>query len=94
MRKESKIILVSGITITFEEGDEVSIVYETNETEGAIVMVDNIKDIPKLVMNKTGDIVINHKLKTGEYMEYYLTREKITWCYYAEILENRNETGK
>lgn len=78
VKRESKIILVSGVAITFKTGDRVFI----NDTE--IV----IKDIPAYVMNETEKIMIRHYISTGEYMEYYLTREKITWAYYSEIPED------
>lgn len=91
MKKEAKIILVSGITISFKEGDKVAIVYNAGNDDYAVVDVENISDIPRLVMNKKGDIVITHGLESGEYMEYYLTREKITWCYYSETKEKEGE---
>lgn len=90
MKKESKIILVSGVAITFKEGDKVCICYNANNDDYAVTEVE-IKDIPRCVMNKTGDIMINHSISTGEYMEYYLTREKITWAYYSEVPEGDEE---
>lgn len=78
MKKEVKIILVSGVAITIKEEDEATI-------NGSIDV--KFKDIPRVVMGTVGDIVICHKISTGEYMEYYLTREKITWCYYSEYEE-------
>lgn len=98
MKREVKIILVSGISITINENDKVNMIYETgvidekdNTEECAIVEIEDIKDIPGMVMFKQGDIILQHKLSTGEYMEYYLTRDKITWCYYSEVEEKENE---
>ena len=84
IKRESKIILVSGVTINFKEEDKVAIVYDAGNDDYAVLEVNDIKDIPSLVMNKKADIIIQHGLPTGEYMEYYLTREKITWSYYSE----------
>lgn len=89
-KKEAKIILVNGITISFKEGDKVVIIYEAGNNNYADVEVESVKDIPRLVMNKKGDIVINHSLESCEYMEYYLTRDKITWAYYSEIPEKKD----
>ena len=86
MKKESKIILVSGVAITFKEEDKVYMMQD----DGSVVEID-IRDIPRYVMEKTGDIIIHHEISTGEYMEYYLTREKITWAYYSEEPEEKQE---
>lgn len=86
MKKEVKIILNSGISITINEKDKVV----TNVAVGdeySCREITDIKDIPAIIMNAKDDIVIHHAISTGEYMEYYLTRDKITWCYYSETKE-------
>ena len=42
-------------------------------------------------MSKEGNIWLKHYISTGEYMEYYLTRDKITWCYYSEVPKTDEE---
>lgn len=91
MEKQVKIILVSGISITINEDDKVCMVYDANNDDYAVVEFEDIKDIPRCVMNKSGDIILNHQISTGEYMEYYLTRDKITWCYYSEVPKKDEE---
>ena len=96
MEKQVKIILVSGISITINEDDKVEMLYEgkindNNTQDYAIVEVEDVKDIPAMVMFKQGDIIIRHHIATGEYMEYYLTRDKITWCYYSEVPKTDEE---
>lgn len=90
-KRQTKIILNSGISIQFNEKDKVCIVYEANNDDFAVVEIEDIKDIPRLVMNKSGEIIINHSIDNGDYMEYYLTRDKITWAYYSEIEEKEGE---
>ena len=85
MNKESKIMLVSGLTITFREEDKICLVKEIEENQFEVIEVSDIKDIVREVMECKKSIVINHQISSGEYMEYYLTREKITWGYYSEI---------
>ena len=93
MIKEVKIILVSGLTISIKEDDELSMLYDTgvvddNNTEELFdVKFEDLKSIAPSIMSKTGNIWLKHKISSGEYMEYYLTREKITWCYYSETKE-------
>ena len=91
MNKEVKIILNSGISITLNEKDEIDLTilsYDmlTNE------QFAHIKEIPRLIidMDKDGLVFIKHKTSTGEYMEYSIPRDKITWCYYSEI-PNKDE---
>ena len=87
MIKQAKIILVSGVTITFKEEDEVAVNYFDMNNE---LHTNNYKDLHSFLelvssVDKYKQLLIKHKLKSGEYMEYYLTREKITWAYYEEI---------
>lgn len=82
MEKEVKIILVSGVAITIKEEDEARI-------NGSLDV--KFRDIPAVIMGTVGNITISHKLSTGEYMEYYLTREKITWCYYSETKKDEEK---
>lgn len=96
MKKEVKIILVSGVAITIKEEDKLIMTYDSGEiednTEELIdVEFEDLKEIAPSIMSKKGDIWLKHYIATGEYMEYYLTREKITWCYYSEY-EERSET--
>lgn len=86
MKKEVKIILNSGISITINEKDKVAINVKNNN-EYSVTEITDIKDIPAIIMNAKDDIIIHHSINTGEYMEYYLTRDKITWCYYSETKE-------
>lgn len=81
MEKQVKIILVSGISITINEDDKVIINGEKIDFE----------NICPYVMNCEKNIVIQHHITTGEYMEYYLTRDKITWCYYSEVPKTDEE---
>lgn len=81
MERQVKIILVSGISITINEDDKVDI----NDFKM------DLTDICKFVMGESKDIVIKHRISTGEYMEYYLTRDKITWCYYSEVPKKDEE---
>lgn len=91
MKKESKIILVSGMAITFKEGDKVSMIYDAEGEDISAEVELEIAEVPRCTMNKSGNIVIKHHINTGEYMEYYLTRDKITWAYYSEEPENSEE---
>lgn len=91
MNKEVKIILNSGISITLNEKDEIDLTvlsYDMLTNEQFV----HIKEIPRLVidMDKEGLVFIKHKTSTGEYMEYTIPRDKITWCYYSEI-PNKDE---
>lgn len=91
MNKEVKIILNSGISITLNEKDEIDLTilsYDMLTNEQFV----HIKEIPRLIidMDKEGLIFIKHKTNTGEYMEYTIPRDKITWCYYSEI-PNKDE---
>lgn len=88
MVKDVKIILTSGISITINEKDKVAIT--TCDDEYSVHDITDIKDIPAIIMDAKDGIIIHHSISTGEYMEYYLTRDKITWCYYSEIPE-KNE---
>lgn len=86
MKKETKIILNSGISITFAEKDKVLVIIGVVGHDDCLIHnVENIKDIPEIIMNAKDRITIHHSISTGEYMEYYLTRDKITWCYYSEV---------
>ena len=85
MKKEVKIILNSGISININENDRVIMSYDLDNKEITDVEFEDIKLIAPSIMSKTGDIWLKHYISTGEYMEYYLTREKITWCYYSEV---------
>lgn len=97
MKKQVKIILVSGISITINEDDELIMCYESgvvdnnNIEEVVDVKFEDIKIIAPSIMSKEGNIWLKHKLSTGEYMEYYLTRDKITWCYYSEVKEEEDD---
>lgn len=92
MNKDVKIILSSGISITINEKDKVLVIIGTvGHDECLIRNVENIKDIPEIIMNAKDRITIHHSINTGEYMEYYLTRDKITWCYYSEIPTKEGE---
>lgn len=97
MEKQVKIILVSGISITINEDDKVIMTYESGEVNKDNIEIctdvefDDIKAIAPSIMSKEGNIWLKHKLSTGEYMEYYLTRDKITWCYYSEVEEKDEE---
>lgn len=86
MKKEVKIILNSGISITINEKDKVAINIKNNN-EYLCHDITDIRDIPAIIMNAKDDIVVHHAISTGEYMEYYLTRDKITWCYYSDTPE-------
>lgn len=86
MKKDVKIILNSGISITISEKDKVAINVAVGD-EYLCHEITDIKDIPAIIMNAKDNIVIHHSINTGEYMEYYLTRDKITWCYYSEAKE-------
>ncbi len=100
MEKQVKIILVSGISITINEDDKVTMSYESgiidnnNVEEIMDVEFDDIKVIAPSIMSKEGNIWLKHKLSTGEYMEYYLTRDKITWCYYSEVPKADEDSSK
>lgn len=92
MKKEVKIILCSGISITLTDKDEIDLTvlsYDTLTNE----QFAHIKEIPRLIidMDKEGLVFIKHKTSTGEYMEYTIPRDKITWCYYSEVPENNEE---
>lgn len=88
MKKETKIILNSGISITFAEKDKVLVIIGVVGHDDCLIHnVENIKDIPEIIMNAKDRITIHHSISTGEYMEYYLTRDKITWCYYSDTKE-------
>lgn len=97
MEKQVKIILVSGISITINEDDKVIMSYESgiidenNVEEITDVEFDDIKTIAPSIMSKEGNIWLKHYISTGEYMEYYLTRDKITWCYYSEVPKTDEE---
>ena len=87
MIKQAKIILVSGVTITFKEEDEITVNYFDMNDE---LHEYNYKDLHSFLalvssVDKYKQLLIKHRLESGEYMEYYLTREKITWGYYEEI---------
>ena len=89
MKKEVKIILVSGLTITLDSTDDISIytqhlndVYDSLETVQE--SFEDIIELPMIIMESDGLIKIKHHVSTGEYMEYVIPREKITWCYYSE----------
>ncbi len=86
MIKETKIILNSGISITINEKDKVAINIK-NDSKYLCHDITHIEDIPAIIMDAKDDIIIHHAISTGEYMEYYLTRDKITWCYYSSIPE-------
>lgn len=90
MVKDVKIILTSGISITINENDKVVINVGIAD-EYLCHEITDIKDIPAIIMAAKDDIVIHHSISTGEYMEYYLTRDKITWCYYSEIPEKNKK---
>lgn len=89
MIKDVKIILTSGISITINEKDKVAITTCDGDKYLAYDIKD-IKDIPSIIMDAK-KIIIHHSISTGEYMEYYLTRDKITWCYYSEIPEKNKK---
>lgn len=89
MVKDVKIILTSGISITINEKDKVAITTSDGDKYLAYDIKD-IKDIPAIIMDAK-KIIIHHTISTGEYMEYYLTRDKITWCYYSEIPEKNKK---
>ena len=87
MIKQAKIILVSGVTITFKEEDEIAVDYfdmnnelQTNKYKDLHLFLELVSSV-----DKYKQLLIKHRLESGEYMEYYLTREKITWTYYEEI---------
>lgn len=87
MIKQAKIILVSGVTITFKEDDEITVNYFDMNNE---LHKNDYKDLHSFLalvssVDNYKQLLIKHKLESGEYMEYYLTREKITWAYYEEI---------
>lgn len=88
MKKQVKIILVSGISITINEDDRVIMTYDFDDKEITDVEFEDIKTIAPSIMSKEGNVWLKHYIATGEYMEYYLTRDKITWCYYSEVEEN------
>lgn len=85
MKKDVKIILNSGISITIDEKDKVVLDIGYEDEQYSVTEITDIKDIPAIIMNAKDNIVIHHSINTGEYMEYYLTRDKITWCYYSEV---------
>lgn len=87
MKKEVKIILNSGISITISEKDKAVLDIGHEDEQYSVTEITDIKDIPAIIMNAKDDIIIHHSISTGEYMEYYLTRDKITWCYYSETKE-------
>lgn len=87
MKKEVKIILNSGISITISEKDKAVLDIGHEDEQYSVTEITDIKDIPAIIMNAKDDIIIHHSINTGEYMEYYLTRDKITWCYYSETKE-------
>ena len=97
MEKQVKIILVSGISITINEDDRVIMSYESGEVNKDNIEIctdvefDDIKTIAPSIMSKEGNIWLKHYISTGEYMEYYLTRDKITWCYYSEVPKTDEE---
>ena len=97
MEKQVKIILVSGISITINEDDRVIMTYESGEVNKDNIEIctdvefDDIKVIAPSIMSKEGNIWLKHYISTGEYMEYYLTRDKITWCYYSEVPKKDEE---
>lgn len=92
MKKEVKIILNSGISITITDKDKTLIIIGTVGHDDCLIHnVENIKDIPEIIMNAKDNIIIHHSISTGEYMEYYLTRDKITWCYYSEVPEQEEK---
>lgn len=92
MKKEVKIILNSGVSITIAEGDVV--VLNIKRYDGyEKYEIKQIEDIPMILMSAKDDIIIYHHITTGEYMEYYLTRDKISWCYFSEVPEKDEEEG-
>lgn len=91
MKKETKIILNSGISITITDKDKVLVITGTVGHDCIADNIEDIKDIPEIIMDAKDRITIHHSISTGEYMEYYLTRDKITWCYYSEVPETNEE---
>lgn len=91
MKKEVKIILTSGISITISDKDKTVIDVLIDGMAYDVNKIEDIKKIPAIIMNAEDDIVIHHNISTGEFMEYYLTRDKITWCYYSEVPEKDGE---
>lgn len=92
MKKEVKIILVSGVAITIKEEDKIDI---TMMNEGGRTEINDVslEQICGYIISKENynELCIKHKLATEEYMEYYLTRDKITWCYYSETKEDEKK---
>ncbi len=92
MKKETKIILNSGISITISDKDKALVIIGTIGHDGCLMYnIEDVKDIAELIMSANDRITIHHTISTGEYMEYYLTRDKITWCYYSEVPEKDEE---
>lgn len=92
MKKEVKIILVSGVAITIKEEDKIDITMMNEEGRTEFNDV-SLEQICGYIISKENynELCIKHKISTGEYMEYYLTREKITWCYYSETKEDEEK---
>ena len=87
-KKEVKIILCSGISITLDSKDDIKLIgTDVYEEEFIDLTFEDISEIPKILMTQDALIIIKHHISTGEYMEYAIPREKITWCYYSETDE-------
>lgn len=92
MKKEVKIILNSGVSITISDKDTVVLNISEEDLYHSYT-IEHIEDIPMIIMSAEEHIIIHHHISTGEYMEYYLTRDKISWCYYSEVPEKDEEEG-
>lgn len=86
--KKCMVVLTSGVTIEFKEGDGVSI-GNIQDDEMASV---NLHEIPLFLNLGTENqvVVINHLTHDNDKevnVEYYLPSDKVSWCYVQNIKE-------
>lgn len=83
MKKQANIILNNGISITITDKDTFK-VQDIDE-------VNTLQELCRFILSRDYETcIIENHLHDGSYLEYYLSRDKITWCYYSELKDEDN----
>lgn len=89
--KKCLVVLTSGVTIEFNDGDEVTIKW-VNEEYDEIVDIDMIPLALKWVNSEVSLNAVTHiARKDGNEVkvEYYIPSDKISWCYVQEVKDEQ-----
>lgn len=93
--KKCILVLTSGVTIEFNEGDEVS-VYIIDEFSAQNTEVEFIPMV--IPWNKKDKVLtIEHTVKKDDKItnvEYTIPLERISWAYVQEVTNESNETSE